>query len=1041
MLDKKMTAMLMTLSMLAAAFAGCLGGDDEPKWELTPADDISADIVTSAWDPIIPNLNGGEMCDAIISAMTKTDAREQEVDFTRGYYTSSQGVIGASGSAAISDVSDLNAAGTKVAVQTGTTSDLYAAENLGMATIVAYDDFPSVTAAVGNGEADYAMGDAPVLALSGSLMATFSDETFGIALPGTDDDDADRDTELLDALNVAITAIVDSGEYDSIFNDWFTGSVVLTDDRDADTATEYPSASEGSSLTAVLESGTLQFCSDTAYPPFENLDESGNAVGFDVDIANALVDEMAAHYMGSDNPEFQGRVKIGFLLDQTSPAISAYSANFMAAAQIAINDLNADGGNFDLVAADTGCNGDTAAGSASILASSGVIGVAGAACSGASMGANAVLSPLGIPMVSYASTSPALSDSTAYPNFWRVVPSDALQGPAMASMVVAVGMQGGAPDAATSMAAMNPALVHMSNDYGTGLAGAFEAAWLASSGQTALCAKISYDPADQTTDYVAIATQVDQAGCGSAVTVTYAADGAAFMESLRGIGSTIPAFGGDGIASDAWTTEFSAPAAAHMVFATKPRATTGSGTFAASCGAVDECASGIYTSETYDAITMIGKAYMMENGANMANHLNMLGDNYAGASGTVDFDAHGDIPGAGYDICMHAVISSTDVYLNCQHYWTADGGVEEYDFAGATVKIGFLLDLTSPYVSPYAPGFIAAQAIALQIMNVAGYSNGLQFEVIQADTACSEAGGQSGAQALVAAGVVGVVGAACSGASMGANSVLSPLGIPMISYASTSPALSDSEAYPTFWRVVPSDALQGQALAAAVTAGSSPAVLYMANDYATGLANAFNNSWAGAGEGLCSAGMISYDPASFDGTAIASQIVSAGCDSVVLASYAADGTQLISDLNTAGFTGAFYGGDGVADSAFPGPDGMVATKPSAGSGTPSERAQAFTVLCADVAECDGGIYTGETFDAFIVLGYSIFAQAGTPEIPLTSMVQAVGQGFVGATGDITFMTNGDVPGSGYCVGTFDSAGAFTCGQYWSPTGGLETASA
>ena len=93
----------------------------------------------------------------------------------------------------------------------------------------------------------------------------------------------------------------------------------------------------------------------------------------------------------------------------------------------------------------------------------------------------------------------------------------------------------------------------------------------------------------------------------------------------------------------------------------------------------------------------------MEIGANMANHLNMLGDNYAGASGTVDFDAHGDIPGAGYDICMHAVISSTDVYLNCQHYWTADGGVEEYDFAGVTVKIGFLLDLTSPYVSPYAP--------------------------------------------------------------------------------------------------------------------------------------------------------------------------------------------------------------------------------------------------------------------------------------------------------------------------------------------------
>jgi len=48
MLDKKMIAMLMTLSMLAAAFAGCLGGEDEDDvWTLMPADDVSADFVTS----------------------------------------------------------------------------------------------------------------------------------------------------------------------------------------------------------------------------------------------------------------------------------------------------------------------------------------------------------------------------------------------------------------------------------------------------------------------------------------------------------------------------------------------------------------------------------------------------------------------------------------------------------------------------------------------------------------------------------------------------------------------------------------------------------------------------------------------------------------------------------------------------------------------------------------------------------------------------------------------------------------------------------
>ena len=214
MKNNKMIAMMLTMSMLAAAFAGCLGGDDEddtPDWSISMASDVSVDFVESAWDPIIPNLNAGDMCDAIISAMTKTDEREQAVDFTRAYYTSSQGVIGGSGAASISNVADLNAEGTTIGVQSGTTSDLYAQDNLGAATISAYDDFPSVIAALNNGDVHYAMGDAPVLSLEGTLMVTFSDENFGMAVQG------DSSGELLGALNMAIGAMVDSGEYDLIY--------------------------------------------------------------------------------------------------------------------------------------------------------------------------------------------------------------------------------------------------------------------------------------------------------------------------------------------------------------------------------------------------------------------------------------------------------------------------------------------------------------------------------------------------------------------------------------------------------------------------------------------------------------------------------------------------------------------------------------------------------------------------------------------------------------------------------------------------------
>ena len=351
MYNKKMIAMMLTLSMLAASLAGCAGGDDDDDadWAISMASDVEVVWVESGWDPIIPNLNAGEMCDVIISAMTKTEARDQVVDFTRAYYTSSQGVIGGSGSASISDVSELNAAGITVGVQSGTTSDIFAngdADNMASlpeATVVAYEDFPSVIAALDNGDVMYALGDAPVLSLEGTLMTQFSDENFGIAV-------REDSGELLDALNVAIGAIVNSGEYDTIFQASFDGAAVLADDTTTDTATAYPTPSEGSTLTGVLESGQLKVCTDPFYPPFESYDADNNVVGFDADVAHAVVDEIAAHYMGTANPVFVAPVaepeattiKIGFLNDATGP-IAQFAAPFTYAWTQAQADLNAMG--------------------------------------------------------------------------------------------------------------------------------------------------------------------------------------------------------------------------------------------------------------------------------------------------------------------------------------------------------------------------------------------------------------------------------------------------------------------------------------------------------------------------------------------------------------------------------------------------------------------------------------------------------------------------------------------------------------------------
>ena len=1061
MKNNKMIAMMLTMSMLAAAFAGCLGGDEEepepeailgcmdetannynaeatesddsctydPVWSITLSPDVNPVWVESGWDPIIPNLNAGEMCEAIISAMTKTAERDQVVDFTRAYYTSSQGVIGASGAAAISDVSDLNAAGTTIAVQSGTTSDLYANDNLGAATISAFDDFPSVIAAINNGDADYAMGDAPVLSLEGDLMVTFSDENFGLAV-------REDSGELQAALDVAIGAVVASGEYDAIYGAWFDGAVTLADDTTADTATEYPDPSEGSDLTQVLESGDLRLCTDPFYPPFESYD--GDAVvGFDADVAAALVDEIAAHYMGTENPMFQAPVdptvtiKLGFLNDASGP-ISQFAAPFTFAWGAAMDDLNAmdDGYVFEVIEADSGCSGDLGATAAQSLVDAGVVAVAGAACSGASMAANAVLSAAGIPMISYASTSPALSDATAYPDFYRIVPSDALQGQAAADMIMASGVS-------------NTAVVHMTNSYGSGLADAVAE----NLGEDAVCLQSGYE--ETTTDFQSAVQAVMDAGCDSVFLGAYSADGAMIVETMAVMGASIPIFSADGMAGEAALGDYTDPAAANGIQVTRPRAAAaGAGVFAAACAADDVCSTGIFTSEAYDAVMMIGHAAMMDDGMDMGMHVPMVGDEYAGDSGTHTFLDNGDVGGSGYDVCTFHHVPTYGEYFNCDRAWAAGGdGVVDVDWTGATVKIGFLNDASGP-IAVYAAGFVAASQIAVGLANTIGYSNGVQFEIVYADSGCDGTMGGAAAQSLVDAGVWGVVGAACSGASMGANAVLSAAGIPQVSYASTSPALSDATAYPGFFRVVPSDAFQGSVVAEVMSTDGhdNVAVLHMTNAYGAGLADAFVANMGS--DNVCT--QIGYDEAITDHSGNVQAIIDAGCTSVMMVSYASDGAAIIEEMATQGYSGAIYGADGIAEEGLAADmsdkslvDGIIATKPAAAGGM-STVGYVFAGLCAQSADCAGGIYTAEAFDAVTIVAFAAFTALATPGLDANMAVAGTGQGWDGASGAISFMDNGDVPAAGFCIGEFshdasDDSVSYDCVRNWDPNNGITTA--
>ncbi|MDG1839211.1 MAG: ABC transporter substrate-binding protein [Dehalococcoidia bacterium] len=351
-----------------------------------------------------------------------------------------------------------------------------------------------------------------------------------------------------------------------------------------------------------------------------------------------------------------------------------------------------------------------------------------------------------------------------------------------------------------------------------------------------------------------------------------------------------------------------------------------------------------------------------------------------------------------------------------------------------TVKIGLLSPQTGP-IAQYAPGFEDAGRVAIAELN-AEHDGDYVFELIIGDSGCDGTQAATAAQTLIDSGVKAIVGAACSGATLGAIAVTAPAGVPMISYASTSPAISGADDNGHLFRVVPSDAQQAVALAAVASAAgvSKPAVLYMTNDYGAGLGDNFASNWS---SDTCI--QVGYDPAegSYDASTLAQSVIDGGCDSVLLMSYATDGAAIMEALSAQGFSGQIIGADGIADAAFTesftdasAVGGLIATRPRPGED--SNAKSSFEAAYATAGGADGAIYTGETYDAIKLVAAAVVSD---PDGNLVNAINNTGVNYAGASGTHTFDANGDVLGTGYEVCQFDGTN-FSCPRIWTADGGL-----
>ncbi len=204
------------------------------------------------FDNIIPMAKQAVKTDVSACNITINDARKKEVDFTDPYMDSNQGVAVAKGTG-YETTDDLNADGVKIAVQSGTTSEEWAQENLTCATTVNFDDWTAAFTAVMSGQCQAVVCDLPVeqwmVSSSFTGMEIIKEvptgEQFGIAV-------SKDNPGLTAAINEALADIRATGEYDELYEKWF-GAAPTSSDNDADADADTDSASSAASTLQVTK--------------------------------------------------------------------------------------------------------------------------------------------------------------------------------------------------------------------------------------------------------------------------------------------------------------------------------------------------------------------------------------------------------------------------------------------------------------------------------------------------------------------------------------------------------------------------------------------------------------------------------------------------------------------------------------------------------------------------------------------------------------------------------------------------------------------
>ena len=184
--------------------------------QFADAYDYNISIKDTAWDGLIPSLQTG-MADCVISSMTITAERGEQVDFS-GPYALAQLALLTNTASNIASIDDLNQEGRSIAVKTGSTGDVFATKNLPNTTIVRLADESACVTEVVQGKVDAFIYDQLTIYRN---QLQYPDTTTAVFIPFQDPEHwgiavQKGNKELLAELNEFIATSSQDGTFDRL---------------------------------------------------------------------------------------------------------------------------------------------------------------------------------------------------------------------------------------------------------------------------------------------------------------------------------------------------------------------------------------------------------------------------------------------------------------------------------------------------------------------------------------------------------------------------------------------------------------------------------------------------------------------------------------------------------------------------------------------------------------------------------------------------------------------------------------------------------